>query len=358
MTKYTVGQDGKTAWERRRGEKCKSKLANIGEKVLYLLKTAIVHQNKFEPKMFEGIWFRANARTAQTLIDTNRGAVKCPTAQRFPEEQKCDAKAIHQMKGTTSQPVPGIKSDLVPVEIPPDGTKAPRSEEDLEDAIDYRHIPVEEGASKQVEPKRGRIADIRVSQRDVDRYGTTLGGEACEYQQRNERIAKGVAHSQECRKSVREALMENAKEQETINIANRRQVQASAMTYKDLATGIDVHDKPKHIRRLEKELRIQMFKLMAEDIDVVEIYSPPRIVERATEMGSEGGWSLDLTTKDSMGRKWDLSKPEVRSRAIQFIKQTKPLLIVGSPMCTDMGWPRMAGKARSQRMQGGTFDFA
>ena len=49
LTKYTRGDDGKTAWQRRRGKPCDKPIAKIGEKVLYLpLKAASVHANKAE----------------------------------------------------------------------------------------------------------------------------------------------------------------------------------------------------------------------------------------------------------------------------------------------------------------------
>ena len=39
--------------------------------------------------------------------------------------------------------------------------------------------------------------------------------------------------------------------------------------------------------------------------DVTEVYSPERVIEAARRMGLKGGLSLDLTTSDSDGRKWD-----------------------------------------------------
>ena len=42
---------------------------------------------------------------------------------------------------------------------------------------------------------------------------------------------------------------------------------------------------------------------------------------------------MDLCTLDPEGEPWDFSKPGQRKRAIELIKQRKPTLIVGSPMC-------------------------
>ena len=80
--------------------------------------------------MSEGIWLGTNGRTQEVFIGTGAGVVKCRTIKRLPEEEKWDANLISFMKGTTWQPVPGIKSDHVPVEIYPDG-KAYRFESQM-----------------------------------------------------------------------------------------------------------------------------------------------------------------------------------------------------------------------------------
>ena len=46
------------------------------------------------------------------------------------------------------------------------------------------------------------------------------------------------------------------------------------------------------------------------------------------------GWSLDWTVKDGNGQPYDFSKHECREKARGLIYKTKPLLLVGSPMCT------------------------
>ena len=67
---------------------------------------------------------------------------------------------------------------------------------------------------------------------------------------------------------------------------------------------------------------------------VGEIFSPPRVVPVAKLEGLPGGWSLDLTSVDSRGRVWDFDNPKRRKDAWRLIKQTKPDLVIGSPMCT------------------------
>ena len=43
-------------------------------------------------------------------------------------------------------------------------------------------------------------------------------------------------------------------------------------------------------------------------VDIVEVYSPPRVVKMAESMGLSGGWSLDIFSNDVDGRPWDFSK--------------------------------------------------
>ena len=46
---------------------------------------------------------------------------------------------------------------------------------------------------------------------------------------------------------------------------------------------------PKHTTKLQREMRAQMTKLVAEVIDVAEIYSPPRVMKCAERWGLKGG---------------------------------------------------------------------
>ena len=62
---------------------------------------------------------------------------------------------------------------------------------------------------------------------------------------------------------------------------------------------------------------------------------PPRgLRPRLKKAGFSPGWSLDLTVTDDQGQPWDFSKHECREKARQLLHKTKPLLLVGSPMCT------------------------
>ena len=83
---------------------------------------------------------------------------------------------------------------------------------------------------------------------------------------------------------------------------------------------------------------------------VSEIYSPPRVTA-ATKLLPElrliPGFALDLTTKDVDGRLWDFDEKEMQDRALAKIRDERPMLLIGSPMCTAFStWQRINNKIR------------
>ena len=61
------------------------------------------------------------------------------------------------------------------------------------------------------------------------------------------------------------------------------------------------------------------------------------------------GFALDLTTVDSDGRPWDFDEKVMRERALERVRREKPLLLVGSPMCTAFStWQRINDKIRDK----------
>ena len=83
---------------------------------------------------------------------------------------------------------------------------------------------------------------------------------------------------------------------------------------------------------------------------VSEVYSPPRVTAATTflpELLLIPGFALDLTTKDSDGRPWDFDEKEMRDRALARVRDDRPMLLVGSPMCTAFStWQRINNKIR------------
>lgn len=85
---------------------------------------------------------------------------------------------------------------------------------------------------------------------------------------------------------------------------------------------------------LGAQLKKVMLNMLINNMQVAEIYNPPRVVEMANKMGLRGGWILDLTTNEDDGVPGDFNDSRMRNRAIRKILQDKPLVLIGSSTCT------------------------
>ena len=79
---------------------------------------------------------------------------------------------------------------------------------------------------------------------------------------------------------------------------------------------------------------------------VSEIYSPPRVTALIRQIRSKHflpGYAFDLTTVDPAdGKPWDFSIAAKRERARALLREQKPYLLIGSPMCTAFStWQRL-----------------
>ena len=68
--------------------------------------------------------------------------------------------------------------------------------------------------------------------------------------------------------------------------------------------------------------------------DITEVFSPPRIAEVGKLRGWRSGGSLDLTTCDANGERWNFDVPRKRQQALDLVAKTRPRLVIGSPQCT------------------------
>ena len=75
----------------------------------------------------------------------------------------------------------------------------------------------------------------------------------------------------------------------------------------------------------------------------------------AEKMGLKAGWALDICTQDSDGRPWDFTKAEMRNRAARKVIEDQPLMVIGSPPCTDwstimnLNWHKMSPEEREEK---------
>ena len=107
VSRYLVGKDGRTGYERRRGRKCTIPCVPFGEVVWY----REVRQNKYQvgklsTEMKEGIWLGHATQTNEILIGTEEGVIRVYDVKRKEEGPRWEADKIRNMKGTPRQPNP------------------------------------------------------------------------------------------------------------------------------------------------------------------------------------------------------------------------------------------------------------
>ena len=64
------------------------------------------------------------------------------------------------------------------------------------------------------------------------------------------------------------------------------------------------------------------------NVDVSEVFSPPRVCAEATKFGLVAGDAMDLTTG------WDFTRRGHQLKAERLLDQQKPFVLIGSPPCT------------------------
>ena len=96
-SRFKVGGDGKTQYERQKG-KCKVEALPFGEKVFYKqLKVSGEPQTKMETDWKEGIWLGQTRSSPEILIGTESGVVRAWAVKRRIEGEKWNQNLIKNM---------------------------------------------------------------------------------------------------------------------------------------------------------------------------------------------------------------------------------------------------------------------
>ena len=210
--------------------------------------------------------------------------------------------------------------------------------------------------------------------RHLEAYGYTEGCEGCRYQRAG--LKEHRKHNEECRDRIERALQEDGAEQDAMDRRRERETQWLAeegermiqndveMMGEDVVgvqeqNGSDndgvqnlhtnnglnpdtddgndafmgevvgmlmrISEGGTHADRMRKET-----KRMNEDlqVDMAEVFSPPRVTSEGRNWGLRVGEAMDLLTG------WDFNKKADSKRAQDYVENYRPRLIIGSPSCT------------------------
>ena len=190
VSRFLVGKDGRTSYERRRGRKCKIPVVAFGEKIWYKeLREGKQKKDKFTSEWQEGIWLGHARSSNEAIVGTRKGVVRAYSIKRQPEDERWDRGLIKDLKGTPQQPNPLKPGMNIPIKVSFD---PPRQE-----------IPMpSEPLREEKAPRRMKITAAM-----VEKYGYTDGCDACRNKRAGVQSSKG--HNEVCRERIRKAMAED-----------------------------------------------------------------------------------------------------------------------------------------------------
>ena len=105
---FQVGSDGRTAYERTRGNKCKRQLPPFGERVFYLpTDRRRGRKNKFEAKWFSGVYIGLQVDSGELYIMTKSGVVRARAVKTTTANSQHMIEMLGEFRGAPWRPTPG-----------------------------------------------------------------------------------------------------------------------------------------------------------------------------------------------------------------------------------------------------------
>ena len=368
-SRFLVGKDGRTAFERKRGRPCHLPTIPFGERVwFHEARPHKERRNKFDSECHEGVWLGHTRNSNEALVGTAEGVVRAYSIRRQEDDRRWSSKMIHDMRGSPQQPDPKKEGSHVPVRIhfDPPSTTTP-----------LPSIP----ARQEKAMRRMMITPAMLT-----KYGYTDGCEACRL--RAAGSDRRAEHSEACRKGLEEAMSKEEggrerlkKDQDRVNRRMAEQVEEEERVKDAEVRGPDVEEKDERPADAQEQVDgeakdddIDMPEVSENEVqgeserkrdleddreddrtakrrrededkgpdpetdmirsllrishDLAEWYSPPRVTEEAVKHGLRPGAAMDLTNG------WDFRRADHRQKAREYQQKYKPRVVIGSPMCT------------------------
>ena len=101
LSRYRVGRDSQTPYERQKGKACDLEVVPFGETVWFkTLSESVGRKKAMESKWREGVWLGHSRNTSEALIGTRERVVRAWTVRRRVEDEKWNADMVTSMKGS------------------------------------------------------------------------------------------------------------------------------------------------------------------------------------------------------------------------------------------------------------------
>jgi hypothetical protein len=186
LSRYVVGEDGRTGYERLKGKKCTTEAVEFGEKVHYKLNMkAKSKDDKMEAKWDEGFYLGRWWRTGEAIVGTPGGIRRAGTIRRVGGHRRWDRAGLEGVRG-------------VPWQWDPE-------QGEVHAELKVRWLKEEEVADGRINVgmESKRLYRLRLKKEDFMNLGFTEGCRGCQA------LITGTAargHSEACRDRIDKAL--------------------------------------------------------------------------------------------------------------------------------------------------------
>ena len=199
LTRFRVGTDGKTAYERTYGRSWRTPLVRFGEHILYRPRAnQDGRRNDIAPRVSLGMYVGTGTRNSDVFVMTERGIMKGNSLSRRPPEEQFKYERFGELRGLPWRLQERLRG---PGEI-----RIP-----LPDVLGERPA---RPAQEDVVPR-----NLYVKRSDIEKFGTTPHCPGCEAALLE---LPNRAHNHECRFRIQTKLLETEEGQERVRKARER----------------------------------------------------------------------------------------------------------------------------------------
>ena len=221
ISRYRVGQDGKTGYEKLKGKKWRRPVVTFGERVWFRpLKSYMAGKSDLEDKLYTGRYVGTHGRNGDVLIMTKDGVLKGGSIKRMSPAERWDASDFESMIGTPWM-------------------LRPKTLEDVDSLPVKLELPAAEGRLTP-DVSRGEAVprSLYVKRKDVE-GNYTLGCPGCIAIQTGLPVR---SHNAECRTRVEQRLKDTEEGKMRIEHARKRKAEAEIPAEEGMPALEDVPD--------------------------------------------------------------------------------------------------------------------
>lgn len=144
MSRYRVGQDGRTSYERLKGRKWRRPMVTFGERVWFRrLQSYSKGRTALDHRLDSGFYVGTHGRNGDILAMTSEGVIKGGSLKRMPVDVRWDKREFLKLKGTPWKLRPKGPEDVdAPIHIELPEASGPLSPNPVERDFAHRQLYV------------------------------------------------------------------------------------------------------------------------------------------------------------------------------------------------------------------------